>query len=148
MADINLENAPRPDGQRDYYRFFRNAETGQAYKAKHEPRTAFDGSPALCISVSPVDAEGKALRDPRGEPDVYYLTHTFTAVELADPDFNLEERVSAILHTAIGAKEEQLGVRTALVDLGSIWSSSKPIPLPPPPPPLTKTGIDEEPPAV
>jgi hypothetical protein len=127
MADLKHE--ARPASQAEHYRFFKNAESGRVFKAKHEIGTAADGRPVITVTVSPVDGAGKALANPAGAPDVGSHGHHFTAVELADPDFDMDARVATILHSAVQAKEDELLLRDRLAGLSTAWGGNKALPL-------------------
>ena len=124
-----LKHEQRPSGQRDDYRFFRNEDTGKAFKALHEPRLAADGTPAVWLSVAPVDPDGHAELNLAGEPDTLAIVHTFTSAELADPQFSAEGRVATVLANLVETKERELKGRAQIKALSDLWKSAKPLPI-------------------
>lgn len=119
-----LKNLPRPAGQSEEYLFVHNETTGRSFKAKHELRTSPGGRPAIAVSISPVDAEGHALLNDAGAPDVKWHFHEFTEAELEDPAFDVEARVVTILAGSIDAKENDLAARDAIKKLSAKWTGS------------------------
>jgi hypothetical protein len=118
---VKLKNEPRPAGQSQDYRFVKNEESGRAFKAKHELRTSSGGRPAIAVSISPVDAEGHALPNPAGDPDIRWHVHEFTAVELEDPNFDVEARIASILSSSVEAKENDLAAQDKIAGLSDKW---------------------------
>lgn len=117
----NLSTTPRPDGQRDDYLFIEDADTGRRFKALHVGKLNPGGDPAVTISIAPVGADGKALANAAGEPDVTTLTHTFTEAELSDPAFDIDARVAAILTSLVERKHHELAGRSRVLRLGEHW---------------------------
>jgi hypothetical protein len=118
---VKLKNEPRPAGQSQDYRFVKNEDTGRAFKAKHELRTSGGGRPAIAVSISPVDADGHALPNPAGDPDIRWHVHEFTAVELEDPAFDVEARIASILSSSVEAKENDLAAQSKIASLSDKW---------------------------
>lgn len=126
----------RPEGQSDEYRFFTNEATGQAWKVKmllKEARAAdvqaseavAPANLAATITVSPVDDQGKALRE-GGKPIVIdSWTHTFNEVEMAEPGFDPHARAMAIIAERINAGEARLAGMDKLRALASNWKTER-----------------------
>lgn len=121
-------NEPRPQGQSKEYRFLR-LEGGRQYKAKEEGKVTIDGSPAISFSVAPVDAEGKALLNDLGEPDVTYHTHTFTEFELSLPGFDIAKVAAEKLTQLVENKERILNSKAKIKEFQQQWTGDKPLDL-------------------
>lgn len=133
-----LKKTARPAGQSAEYLFVENQDSGRRFKVKQELRTTAAGQLNLSVTLSPVDADGKALLDPAGSPDVTPHSHTFTQVELSDPAFDAEARVAEIIDGLVSSKEAEIKGRDAVAGVVSKWASgidlSKRVPKAPPAP--------------
>jgi hypothetical protein len=114
-----MELAPHPEGQREDYLFVTDGE--QTFKALMEQCMADGNQPALIISLAPVDAEGKALKLENGEADVIRHSHTFTDVELGDPDFDRDARIAEILSVLAQRKRREMAAREQIAAMGDAW---------------------------
>ncbi len=132
-----LVNSIRPSGQRDDYRFVKDNDTGRIFKAlvHFEETEGYD--PVVKVSIAEVDEDAHAIKRPDGTPVLVWHSHTFTPVELEDPDFDAEHRVSAMLYTAIAADEARRLARTKIGGLADKWKGRKGLDLAPPPPSVT-----------
>jgi hypothetical protein len=119
---MTLTRIDRPEGQREDYLFFADAE-GRTFKALHELRSNDKAQPVLAISIAPIDAEGHALLLAEDVPDVTNHTHTFTEAELTAPDFDMDARVAAILRDLAGRKSAEMAARAKVSTLGDAWRS-------------------------
>lgn len=119
-----LKTTKRPAGQSDAYLFVEDTGSGARFKAARASSLAADGSPAITVSLSPVDAQGKALLDAAGAPDVSTLTHTFTDEELRDPAFDAEARVSEMLAQLAADKQAVRSAREKVLALEGKWGSA------------------------
>jgi hypothetical protein len=126
---VKLVHEPRPPGKSTEYRFVRNDDSGRRFKVKHELRAAPDGSPALALTISTVDADNKSLPNGIGVPDVSSVSHTLTKVELQDPNFDPEPRVALMLEEAIATKERELNATALLQRLSAKWVTDVPFAL-------------------
>lgn len=118
----HLVNALRPDGQSADYRFVHDTEADRTYKVKQTLDETPGRDPVLKLSISEVDAAGQAVRlTETDEPEIIWQSHTFTPTELADPEFDIEKRVSAMLYTAVEERERRNAARLVLADLAGTW---------------------------
>jgi hypothetical protein len=130
---VKLKKLPRPAGQADHYQFFENQTSGRKFKVKVEMRDGQDptthvGGPmapvafAVAVSASPIDEEGKALRDRGGRPIVTeYWTHLFTPHEMSLPDFDPEKKVMELVESRIKQGEHRMDGERKLLDFVSKW---------------------------
>lgn len=118
-----LQHRRRPNGQRGDYMFVGNAETGTRFKVLHELRQAQNGDPVLVLSISPVNAAGKALRKAEDVPDVKWHTRTLTEAELSDPAFSVEAVVARLLVEMVDEKEIELSNRARALAIGESWGT-------------------------
>jgi hypothetical protein len=128
-----LEKISRPKGQDKRYRFFRNPETGREWKVSLEIREAGGAlvesdvplAPsrfAVTLAASPVDDEGRALRDDEGRPIVTdSWTHTFYESETSADDFDPAQRVAEIAEQRVLAGEAKLAGERKLEALAKRW---------------------------
>lgn len=119
----SLKIAKRPAGQRAEYLFVEDPATGDRFKVAHASSLAGDGSPAVTVSLSPVDSSGHALLNAAGAPDVSTLTHTFTEAELADPAFDEEARVAEMIDRLVGESQLVRSGRAKVAAIGGKWGS-------------------------
>lgn len=121
---VKIANAPRPKDQREDYRFFKETKSGDKFKSLAE--TDIVGiNPVLKVSVSQVDAEGKAMVDTDGNAIVSWHSHTFTPIELEDPDFDPEKRLTFVLTTIIEAYQTAKNNREKIDKLKAAWTGTK-----------------------
>lgn len=118
-----LKTIQRPTGQREEYLFIQNVGTSRRFKVRKELRPNIVGQLSLSVTLSPVDAKGKALLDPAGNPDVTPHSHTFTAVELSDPNFDAEARVAEVIDSLVTEKEAELIGREAVKAVAEGWGT-------------------------
>jgi hypothetical protein len=137
MADktTEIKVVAAPEGyEKTDYQFFLNSATGQLWKAAaiiqpaHSPIVNGDveAAPtqlAVQISVSPVDKDGKALREDDKPVIIDVHAHTFTHVEMSEDDFDPMKRMLAIVAERIHIGEARLKAATKIRELGEAWSS-------------------------
>ena len=116
------------------YQFFKNKDTGNIWKATIDvkrggqaflSRADVEAAPttlAISVTVSPVDAEGKALRENDLPIIIDSLTHTFTPVEMAEPDFDPMNRVMKIVAERVDLGEIRLAGASKILDIEGIWN--------------------------
>jgi hypothetical protein len=136
MADkvTEIEVVSQPEGyEKTDYQFFLNKTTGQLWKAlvaiqqAHSPiiNGDIEAAPtqlAVQVSVSPVDKDGKALRDEEKPIIIDTLSHTFTHVEMGEEDFDPTKRIMAIIAERIHVGEARLDGVKKIKELGEAWS--------------------------
>ncbi|MBA2720570.1 MAG: hypothetical protein H0U52_15215 [Chloroflexi bacterium] len=134
-----LENEARPEGQREEYRFIRNAESGRTFKVLPHFEEAPGCPPTLKLSLSEVDDSGKAIVAEEGiEPELFWHSHTFNDIELEDPDFDIESRIAAMLYAAVENHETKLKGREEVAGMiEGKWKGRASLDLTPPPEPVT-----------
>jgi hypothetical protein len=129
----NIEPIALPTGASQNYQYFNNIETGNKWKALLDIREArpaqipgeVETAPAelaVCVTVSPVDGDGKALREDDKPIIVDSFTHTFTAIEMAAPDFDPMARIVGIVAERIDLGEARLKGNEQIKSLGDIWT--------------------------
>ncbi len=118
----NLTVIARPPGQSEAYLFVEDIDTGARFKVAQAQRTSDGGQVALTFSIAPCDADGAALLDPAGNPDLAAHTHTFTAVELAAPGFDLEARAAEVIAALAEGKQREIAARASVLGLGGMWA--------------------------
>jgi hypothetical protein len=130
-----LTKIKRPDGQAEHYRFFKNMDSSRHWKVKMDFREAAapavaseqelaPANFALCVSASPVEdlTTGKAMRDGKGRAIVTdSWTHTFTEVEMKNPDFDPEARMMDIITKRVEAGEALLNADNKIKSLMDAW---------------------------
>lgn len=129
---MTIQSISRPEGQSLDYQFFQNMVTGNRFKVK---LSATDAAPVrlengaaanpqfgVCITTSMIDENNHAMTE-NGAALVDSFTHTFTAVETADPEFSVGARVTLMLSDRIAALETQRAARASLNDIQSAWST-------------------------
>jgi hypothetical protein len=133
MDELMLEELPRPEEQAGHYRFFKNAGTDRSWKVKLEFREAAPamtssnvelsaGQYTITVSASPVDSEGKALKDDQGRPIVTDSHgHTFNEIDMGQPDFDPEKLVMQLIQTRIAAGEAKLSATDKLKSFVTDW---------------------------
>jgi hypothetical protein len=132
VTEIEVISAPGEYGESDY-QFFKNNSTGQLWKAKanilpaHAPMINGDveAAPtqlAVSVTVSPIDEEGKALREDDKPIILDVHMHTFTQVEMADPDFDPSKRVMQIVAERVHVGEARLDAVKKIKQLGDNWN--------------------------
>jgi hypothetical protein len=129
-TEIEVVAAPANAGEQ--YQFFNNTETGQLWKASVELKVArratvndIDGAPtemAVTVIVSPVDKDGKALREDDKPIIIDAHTHTFTSVEMQEPDFDPTKRILNIVAERIHVGEARLTGVDKLNTLAEDWT--------------------------
>lgn len=117
-----LKLIDRPEGKSEDYLFFLNEETGTIFKAKQTMATNSADQPMLIVTISPVDADNKALRNGADRPDIFRHEHVLTQAELTDPDFDPEVTMAGVLTFAIANKEAELAARQKAADFTAGWS--------------------------
>lgn len=129
----NLTLLPRPDGQANYYRFYKNEDTGRHWKVKLESETLTphdpNASPEVAgsglrvrLAASPVDAEGHALRDGNNLAIVTaWCSHQFDEWNFNQPDFNFQAAVDGLIDKRIEAGEGLLSAKDELDSLTINW---------------------------
>lgn len=133
MADkTEIEVVSAPAGAGEEYQFFKNKETGQVWKASIELKVArrpqvndIDAAPtemAATVIVSPVDENGKALREDDKPIIIDALTHTFTSTEMQETDFDPMQRVGKIVAERIHVGEARLSGVSKLNELAVDWN--------------------------
>lgn len=137
---MKITSVAAPAGADSKYQFFKD-ETGQTWKATIDTKVArptmiaqadVDVAPAelaLVVTVSPVDDKGKALRDGDKPIIIDTKTHTITDVEMAAPDFDINNRIGQILTERVELGQARLKGHAALVDYITNWNSDKKIKL-------------------
>lgn len=110
-----IKDQKRPAGAAKGFRFFKNEETGNSFKAKHETRINERGDPVLAVAIHPADAPDDA------EP--FWHTHTFTKEELIDPAFDPEARLASIIDTAVEQKETHTKNINKLKSMTEKWGA-------------------------
>ena len=130
---MKLEPMDKPEGYEGAYRFFRNVDTGRAWKVKLDlrpfrpamveaPVDLAPGEYAVTVTVSPPDDAGKTILED-GKPLVIdSLTHTFTAVEMGAPDFDPDARVMSIVEDRVALGEARLAAADRLQSMASGWA--------------------------
>lgn len=154
---MKITSVGAPTGADSRYQFFKD-DNGQMWKATAERKVArlalvdgVDAAPAelaITVTVSPVDADGKALRDGDKPIIIDSHTHTFNDTELTQPGFDPVARVTAIVAQRIELGQARLGGHKAVDDFVATWNKpakiggvvdtaklAKPLPDPPPVPP-------------
>jgi len=128
-----IEVVAAPDGyEKTDYQFFKS-DSGQVWKASvvimpaHAP--VIDGDVeaaptqlAVKVVVSPVDESGKALREDEKPIIVDAHLHTFTQVEMAEPDFDPIERVMKIVVERVHVGEARLGAVKKINSIADDWN--------------------------
>ena len=133
MADkTEVEVVAAPAGAGEQYQFFKNVETGQLWKATIDLKVArrpqvndLDAAPsemAVTVVVSPCDANGKVLREDEAPIIVDAHTHTFTNVEMQEPDFDPAVRIGKIVAERIHAGTARLTGISKLNTLAEDWN--------------------------
>lgn len=125
MARVTL--MPRPHGQSEEYRFFKNAETGTTFKAKQALAKNMLDQPMLRLSLSEIGSDGKAVLDENGNVPVYWWTHVFTQDELASPTFDPETALAEALDAAVNDKERDVLSRKRLDEMSAKWKTNEPL---------------------
>lgn len=139
----HIEVIGKPKGASERYQFLKNKETGREWKALLDLRTArpamtteadVELAPAelaVTVTVSPVDARGKALRED-GKPIVIdSWTHTFTSTEMLTPDFDPEKRIMEIVAERVHIGEARLKGQDQLKEFVGKWGGKTKIKTPP-----------------
>lgn len=131
-TEIEVIAAPA-DYDKTNYQFFRNKSTGRVWKASSVLQQAFspmingdiEAAPtqlAVQITVSPVDDNGKALRE-NDKPIIMDVhSHTFTTVEMSEPDFDPINRMLAIVAERIHVGEARLEGINKLNEINDAWN--------------------------
>lgn len=123
----NIIPMKRPEGISDDYQFFINEETGNAWKAKlvmtavHSNKDFAPSVLGATITVSPVDKQGKALRESDKPVVIDSHTHSFNEVEMSAPDFDPKKRILMIIAERIKAGEGRMTGVTLVNDLLDVW---------------------------
>lgn len=140
MAHIEVIAKPRDANER--YQFFHNRETGNKWKASVEIKDAdamlFDDlevaptTIAVTVIVSPIEDNGKALRDAQDRPIIIdSVTHTFTPVEMENPDFNPEARILRMIAERVELGETKLRGNEKIKKFVDKWGGKNKIKSPP-----------------
>lgn len=118
----------KPKGYTGDSKFFTNPETGRDWKAKlvvNESSTIEGGAAtqiAVTVTVSPVDANGKALTEDDRPIIIDSWTHTFNTAEMAAPDFDPQERILDIIDERVKAGEGRVEGVNKIRNLVTDWS--------------------------
>ena len=127
------------DYEKTDYQFFKD-DAGALWKASVTLKTArepmlgqadVEAAPselAVAVTVSPVDADGKALRENDKPIIVDTHTHTFTNVEMQEPDFDPSERIMRIVAERVHAGKARVTGVEAIRALTDRWSKKAKIP--------------------
>jgi len=134
-TEIEVVAAPA-DYAEGGYQFFKNNETGHMWKAKIEILSAFspmiggdvEAAPtqlAISVTVSIVNAEGKTLLED-GKPIILppHL-HTFTEVEMNEPDFDPTIRLMKVIAERVHIGEGRLQAVKKINALGEVFKSKQ-----------------------
>lgn len=134
-----LTHLERPANQRADYRFVKDEDSGRRFKVLAHFVDEAGREPELKLSIAEAGEDGHALvGEGQEEPELAWHGHVFRAVELEDPAFDVEARVSAMLHTAVEAREKRIGAKTEIVGLiERKWKGRAAMALVPPPPAMT-----------
>jgi len=134
-TEIEVMAAPS-DYSEGGYQFFKNNVTGHLWKAKINVMPAFapmidgdvEAAPtqlAVSVTVSIVNAEGKTLLED-GKPIIMSPhLHTFTEVEMNEPDFDPIIRVMKIIAERIHIGEGRIEAVKKINALGEAFKSKK-----------------------
>lgn len=132
----HIEVISKPKGASERYQFFNNKETGKAWKAAIDLRVArpaytaeadIETAPAelaVTVTVSPIDANGKALREDDKPIIIDSLTHTFTTEEMLDPAFDPQARVMAIVAERVHIGEARKQGNDKLKEFVGKWGGA------------------------
>lgn len=128
---VELEDIPRPKEQADHYSFFRNKTTGRDWKVKlervplnpHDPSSELSATQLkICLTASPVDAEGKALRDELDRPIVTEPeNYVFNEELMAQEGFDLIEHTKGLIERRVEKGEGLIRSRHSLDLLERAW---------------------------
>lgn len=119
----NFYTAPRPAGQTQAYLFVKKTEqSDQMFKVTKVIQENAAGDQVVTLGISATDENGVALKSLSGEPDVTYISHTFTTVELTRPNFDAQEALNEQIEKLLDKKIALMEAIEMVKNLGGDWS--------------------------
>lgn len=140
MTEAVVKPIAAPAGADTKYQFFVNETTGQKWKATVELRPVrqamlsqadIETAPAemaVAITVSPIDDEGNALREDDKPIIIDTHVHSFTHVEMSEPEFDPVKRVMKIIAERVFIGEARIAGVKAIADLVDKWNKKAMLP--------------------